>query len=49
LGTSPLGGSVSARITGPGIWGPPSDRAEAIRLLRRVAELGITLIDTADS
>jgi pyridoxine 4-dehydrogenase len=37
------------RITGPGIWGPPDDREEAIRVLRRVVELGINLIDTADS
>jgi pyridoxine 4-dehydrogenase len=56
LGTLRLGdltvrrlGFGAMRITGPGIWGPPSDRAVAIRLLRRVAELGITLIDTADS
>jgi aryl-alcohol dehydrogenase-like predicted oxidoreductase len=37
------------RITGPGIWGPPDDPEEARRLLRRVVELGINLIDTADS
>jgi aryl-alcohol dehydrogenase-like predicted oxidoreductase len=37
------------RITGPGIWGPPDDPEEAKRLLRRVVELGIDLIDTADS
>jgi aryl-alcohol dehydrogenase-like predicted oxidoreductase len=37
------------RITGPGIWGEPEDRDEAIRVLRRAVELGITLIDTADS
>jgi aryl-alcohol dehydrogenase-like predicted oxidoreductase len=37
------------RITGPGIWGPPVDRAEAIHTLKRVAELGIDFIDTADS
>src|SRR5207249_4556118 len=35
--------------TGPGIWGEPDDRAEAIAVLRRALELGITLIDTADS
>jgi aryl-alcohol dehydrogenase-like predicted oxidoreductase len=37
------------RITGKGIWGEPSDRAEAIRVLRRAVELGINFIDTADS
>jgi aryl-alcohol dehydrogenase-like predicted oxidoreductase len=37
------------RITGQGIWGPPDDPEEAKRLLRRVVELGIDLIDTADS
>lgn len=37
------------RITGPGIWGPPKDRAEAFRTLKRVPELGIDFIDTADS
>ena len=37
------------RITGQGIWGPPRDRAEAIRVLRRAVELGVNFIDTADS
>jgi aryl-alcohol dehydrogenase-like predicted oxidoreductase len=37
------------RITGKGIWGPPRDHDEAIRVLRRSLELGINLIDTADS
>jgi aryl-alcohol dehydrogenase-like predicted oxidoreductase len=37
------------RITGPGIWGPPADKAAALATLRRTAELGIDLIDTADS
>jgi aryl-alcohol dehydrogenase-like predicted oxidoreductase len=37
------------RITGPGIWGEPRDRGEALRVLRRAVELGVTLIDTADS
>jgi aryl-alcohol dehydrogenase-like predicted oxidoreductase len=37
------------RITGKGIWGEPPDREEALRLLRRVRELGIDFIDTADS
>jgi len=36
-------------LTGPGIWGEPSDRDEAIQVLRRAVELGVTLIDTADS
>jgi hypothetical protein len=39
-------GFGAMRITGRGIWGPPPDRAAAIRLLRRVVELGIMLIDT---
>lgn len=42
-------GYGSMRITGPGIWGPPRDRAEAIRVLRRAVELDVNLIDTADS
>lgn len=42
-------GFGAMRITGKGIWGPPADRGEAIRVLRRVPELGINLIDTADS
>jgi pyridoxine 4-dehydrogenase len=37
------------RITGPGIWGPPADHDEAIAVLRRAVELGVDLIDTADS
>ena len=37
------------RITGTGVWGPPADRAEAIATLRRAIELGVTLIDTAES
>jgi pyridoxine 4-dehydrogenase len=42
-------GFGAMRITGEGIWGPPHDPEEAKRLLRRVVELGIDLIDTADS
>jgi pyridoxine 4-dehydrogenase len=42
-------GFGAMRITGKGIWGPPDDPEEAKRLLRRVVELGIDLIDTADS
>jgi len=42
-------GFGAMRITGKGIWGPPSDRAEAVRVLRRAVELGVNFIDTADS
>jgi aryl-alcohol dehydrogenase-like predicted oxidoreductase len=42
-------GFGAMRVTGPGIWGQPEDRAEAIRTLKRVPELGINFIDTADS
>ena len=42
-------GFGAMRLTGRGIWGPPPDRAEAIRVLRRAVELGVTFIDTADS
>jgi pyridoxine 4-dehydrogenase len=42
-------GFGAMRITGEGIWGPPDDPEGARRLLRRVVELGIDLIDTADS
>ena len=56
-GTFVLGGDLpvhrlgygAMRITGRGIWGDPPDREAAKALLRRVLELGITLIDTADS
>ncbi len=37
------------RITGPGIWGEPSDPAEARRTLKRSVELGVNFIDTADA
>jgi aryl-alcohol dehydrogenase-like predicted oxidoreductase len=37
------------RVTGPGIWGQPKDKAEALAVLKRVPELGINFIDTADS
>jgi aryl-alcohol dehydrogenase-like predicted oxidoreductase len=37
------------RITGDGIWGPPEDPEAARALLRRVVDLGVNLIDTADS
>jgi pyridoxine 4-dehydrogenase len=42
-------GFGAMRITGPGIWGEPADRAEAIRVLQRLPELGVNFIDTADS
>jgi pyridoxine 4-dehydrogenase len=42
-------GFGAMRITGRGIWGPPADPDGARRLLRRVVELGVNLIDTADS
>jgi len=42
-------GFGAMRITGPGIWGDPADRSEAIRVLRRAVDLGVDLIDTADS
>jgi len=42
-------GYGAMRITGDGIWGPPADHDEAIRVLRRAVELGVDLIDTADS
>ena len=56
-GTHLLGGDLpvhrlgygAMRITGDGVWGPPADHDEAIRVLRRAVELGIDLIDTADS
>lgn len=42
-------GFGAMRITGEGVWGDPSDREEALATLRRVPELGVNLIDTADS
>jgi aryl-alcohol dehydrogenase-like predicted oxidoreductase len=42
-------GFGAMQITGPGVWGPPRDRAEALRVLRRLPELGVDFIDTADS
>src|SRR5271155_5948128 len=42
-------GFGAMRITGDGVWGEPSNRAEAVRVLRRVVELGINFTDTADS
>jgi aryl-alcohol dehydrogenase-like predicted oxidoreductase len=42
-------GFGAMRITGPRVWGPPLDSAEAIRTLKRLPELGIDFVDTADS
>lgn len=56
-GTFKVGGEIAVhrlgfgamRVTGPGIWGEPQDRAESIRTLKRLPDLGINFIDTADS
>lgn len=42
-------GYGAMRITGPGTWGPPEDHDESIRVLKRALELGVNLMDTADS
>ncbi|HKY18001.1 MAG TPA: aldo/keto reductase, partial [Rhizomicrobium sp.] len=42
-------GFGAMQITGPGVWGPPRDKAEALRVLRRLPGLGVNFIDTADS
>jgi len=42
-------GFGAMRLTGPGIWGPPADPEGAVAVLRRAVELGVELIDTADS
>lgn len=42
-------GFGAMRITGDGIWGPPADKPEALRVLKRLPELGVNFIDTADS
>lgn len=42
-------GYGAMRVTGDGIWGPPADHDAAIAVLRRTVELGVNLIDTADS
>ncbi|HJS45911.1 MAG TPA: aldo/keto reductase [Rhizomicrobium sp.] len=42
-------GFGAMQITGPGVWGPPRDPAEALRLLKRLPQLGINFVDTADS
>ncbi len=56
-GTFAIGGDLTVnrlgfgamRLTGPGVWGPPADPDECIRVLRRAVELGVDFIDTADS
>lgn len=56
-GTFKIGGDITVnrlgfgamRITGPGVFGDPPNRDEAIRVLRRAVELGVNFIDTADS
>ncbi|MCQ8829552.1 aldo/keto reductase [Streptomyces malaysiensis] len=42
-------GFGSMRLTGLGVWGEPDDREECLRVVRRAVELGVQLIDTADS
>ena len=42
-------GYGAMKITGQGVWGPPKDHDEAVRTLRRAVELGVDLVDTADS
>ena len=56
-GTFKLGGDLeihrlgygAMRLTGKGVWGPPKDRAESLRVLARAVDLGVNFIDTADS
>lgn len=56
-GTFTIGGEFTVnrlgygamQLTGPGIWGDPTDPDEAVRVLRRAVELGVNFIDTADS
>jgi aryl-alcohol dehydrogenase-like predicted oxidoreductase len=56
-GTFEIGGDLpvhrlgfgAMRITGEGVWGPPKDKKECLAVLRRTVELGINLIDTAES
>lgn len=42
-------GFGAAKLTGPGVWGPPADPDQAVALLRRAADLGVNLFDTADT
>jgi len=56
-GTFSIGGDITVnrlgfgamRLTGKGVWGPPADHDECIRVLRRAVEMGVNFIDTADS
>jgi pyridoxine 4-dehydrogenase len=56
-GTFTIGGDLTInrlgygtmQLTGPGVWGDPRDPEEAVRVLQRAVELGVTFIDTADS
>lgn len=56
-GTFTIGGDLTVnrigygamRITGQGIWGPPADKKATLDTLRKAVELGVNLIDTADS
>jgi pyridoxine 4-dehydrogenase len=56
-GTFAIGGEITIhrlgfgamRITGPGVWGEPEDRAEAIRVLEQLPALHVNFIDTANS
>src|ERR1700730_15241583 len=56
-GTCTIGGDLTVyrlgfgtmRLTGPGIWGPPADKQEAIAVLHHALDLGVNLLDTADS
>ncbi|QLD11898.1 aldo/keto reductase [Microbacterium oleivorans] len=56
-GTFRIGGDLEVnrlgygtmQLTGPGVWGPPKDHDEAIRVLKRAVELGVNFFDTADS
>lgn len=42
-------GFGAMRVTGEGVWGPPKNKAEALATLRRVPELGVNFVDTADA
>ena len=56
-GTFNIGGDIAIhrlgfgamRITGTGIWGEPQDRAETLRTLKRLPDVGVNFVDTADS
>src|SRR3982751_1169711 len=57
MSTFKIGGEITVnrlgfgamQITGSGVWGPPRSKTEALRVLKRLPELGIDFIDTADS